>query len=228
MDVYRFLALALTLAPVIASAQVLPQPRRTIRAFGQGEVAVRPDQARVQVSVVTRATTADEASQQNATRAAAVIDAVKKLIGNAGEVRTAFYNVSPYSEGNPPRQTGFQVTNSLLVITNNITIAGRIIDTAIQAGANRVDFLSLGLRDDDPVRLEALRVAGQKARQRAEAIASGLGVRIGQVLNADEGSTVRPTGIVEARTLAAAAPTPVEPGTLTVIATVTVEYEIVP
>jgi hypothetical protein len=113
------------------------------------------------------------------------------------------------------------------VTVNNLAITGRIIDTAIAAGANRVDSLTLGLRDYEPSRLQALRAAGQRAKQRAEAIAAGLGVRVGQLMSADEGYSVRPLTSADSRELAATS-TPIETGSLTVAATVTVEYEILP
>jgi uncharacterized protein YggE len=218
--------LALALAPL-----ALPQvstTRRTLRAYGEGEVVVQPDQARIQIAIVTRGDTAEAASQQNATTSTAVFDALRRAIGNAGELRTSAYNVSAYFEGTPPRQAGFQVTNAILVRVNNLNITGRVIDTAIAAGATRVDSLVLGLRDDDPVRLQALRAAGAAARARAEAIAGGLGLRLGQILNVEEGVISRPVIPVETRGMAGAAvpTTPIEGGNMTYRATITVEYEI--
>jgi uncharacterized protein YggE len=224
--VNRLLVLSLAVCAGTASAQVLGQTQRTIQANGDAQVSVAPDLARVQVSVVTRAQTADEASQANATRTAAVIAAVRQLIGNAGEIRTAYYNVNAYSEGNPPRQAGFQVTNSLQITILNLNIIGRVLDAAIQAGANRVDSLSLGLRDDDPAMLQALQAAGARARARAEAIARGLGVTIGRVLHASEGGVIRPLVTDTRLTAAPAATTPIETGSLTISAYVTVEYEV--
>jgi uncharacterized protein YggE len=225
MDVYQKIAFVLAMLPALLFAQTSQGSQRTVRAFGQGEVSAEPDQARVQIGIVTQAATAEEASQQNATTSANVFAALKTLLGDAGDIRTSNYSVAPYWEGNPPRRAGFQVTNSVLVTVNNLGITGRIIDTAIEAGATRVDSLTLGLRDEDPVRVQALRAAGARAKQKAEAIAAGLGVRIGQLLNADEGYTVRPVVAQDTRLVSA---TPIEPGTLNVAATITVEYEIVP
>jgi uncharacterized protein YggE len=224
--VNRLVILSLALCTASAFAQVIGQPQRTIQATGDAQVSVAPDLARVQVSVVSRAATADEASQANATRAAAVIAAIRQLIGSAGEIRTAYYNVMAYSEGNPPRQAGFQVTNSLQVTILNLQIVGRVLDAAIAAGANRVDSLSLGLRDDDPSMLQALQAAGSRARARAEAIARGLGVTVGRVLHASEGGVIRPLVTDTRLTAAPAATTPIETGSLTITAHVTVEYEV--
>lgn len=219
----------LALIATAVSAQVTVSPsRRTVRASGQAEVSVRPDQARIQIAIVTQAATADEASQQNAATSAAVFDAIRKVIGTTGEIRTLYYNLTPVREGNPSRLVGFSVTNAIQVTLNNMNITGRVIDTAISAGASRVDGLSLGLQDDEPSRLQVLRAAGQVARARAQSIAAGLGVGLGQLLNADEsyssGGVISP-----ARTaITATVPTTIEPGTLTVSAVVTVEYEILP
>jgi uncharacterized protein YggE len=222
----RLLVIIAAALPVLA--QVTPTVRRSVRATGDADVSVIPDQARVTVSVVTRGQTADEAASQNATRSAAVTQALRALVGNAGEIRTVFYSLHQVREGNPPREMGFEAANTLQVRANNIALAGRIIDTAIQSGATRIDGIALGLRDDESTRLQALRAAGQVARARAEAIAAGIGVRLGSVLNADSGGgAVVPINRVATPTAVGNA-TAVEPGTLTVSAVVSVEYEIVP
>jgi uncharacterized protein len=221
--------LLITLAALPLLAQVSTSTRRTVRASGEADVSVAPDQARVTVSVVTRGSTADEAASANSARTTAVTAALRALVGNAGEIRTLGYSLRQVREGNPPRDAGFEATNTLHVRANNVALAGRIIDTAIGAGATRIDGISLGLRDDESSRLQALRAAGQVARARAEAIAAGIGVRLGQVVAADQGAPgvflpanrVLTTGNVTPATV-------IEPGTLTVTATVSVEYEILP
>ena len=223
----KLLLMAVVTLPLVA--QVAPGVRRSVRASGEADVSVSPDQVRVTVSIVTRGATADEAASQNSSRSAAVTTALRALVGNAGEIRTNFYSLRQVREGNPPRDVGFEAVNSLLVRANNVALAGRIIDTAIGAGATRIDGISLGLRDDEPIRLQALRAAGQVARARAEALAAGIGVRLGNVLSADAGGGGG--GVIPIARVDVAAVTPstvIEPGTLTVRSTVSVEYEIVP
>jgi uncharacterized protein YggE len=202
--------------------------RRVIRAFGEGSVSVRPDVAEVSVSVVTQARTAQEAAAQNATQASAVIAALRSALGAGAEIRTASYSLSPvysYPQGQPPVLTGFIATNTLQISVGDVNAAGRIVDTAIGAGATRVDNLRLTVQDEEPPRAQALRMAGQKARARAEAIASGLNVRLGQVLTAEEGFSSR---VVPIDGRGTAVTTPVVPGTLEITATITLELEILP
>jgi uncharacterized protein YggE len=157
-----------------------------------------------------------------------VTQALRSLLGNAGEIRTAFYSLRQVREGNPPRDAGFEASNTLNVRANNIALGGRIIDTAIASGATRIDGISLGLRDDEPTRLQALRAAGQVARARAEAVAAGIGVRLGAVLSADTGGGVAIPANRIVTPAPAGATTVIEPGTLNVTAAVSVEYEIMP
>jgi uncharacterized protein len=215
------------IAVVVSPAQTVA-PQRHIRAFGDASIAVRPDLAKVAIAVTTQASTAQAASTENATKSAAVFAALEQAVGRNGEIRTISFTVTPtYTyprEGNPVL-TGFIATNMVEVTVGDLGITGRVIDTAIGAGATRVDSLRLMLKDEEPARAQVLRLAGQKARARAEAIAAGLNVRIGPLISAEEGITVG--GIIP--DLRAGAPaataTPIETGTLEVRGQITVQYE---
>ncbi len=215
--------LLLSLMPLLTIAQ----PRGSVRAHGEASISVRPDQARVGVAIETQGATAADATAANATRAQAVIDQLTRLLNVSGTIKTVSFLVNPVvAPGTPQTIVGFRAINSLEVTTSDLTLVGRIVDTAVSAGATRVDSLRVGLRDEDPVRLQALRAAGQKAKAKAEAIAAGLGARLGAIINADEGFSARP--VIDSRSALAATTTPVLTGTLDVTGTVTVEYELLP
>lgn len=226
------LLITLVVASRTLEGQTVPR-RGFLRAFGEASVSVKPDMATVRASVITQGKTAEEASQLNASRATALFDRLKQAAGPAGEIRTVSYSVTPQytypREGGTPTLTGFTATNTVEVTIEDLNLTSRVIDTATEAGAARVDALRLGLKDDDPARAQALRAAAQKARTRVESIALGLGVRIGALISAEEGYVYRPlTSDERAAAPAAAISTPVEPGTLEIRATVTVEYETAP
>jgi uncharacterized protein YggE len=123
---------------------------------------------------------------------------------------------------------GYTVTNVVEVKTSDLAQVGNVIDTAIRAGANRVNSLTFGLKDDRQARNDALRIAAQNARAKAEVLAAGANVRLGGVLSVQEGYAVTPIAYGDARTtLGAAAATPVEPGSVDVRATVTLDVAIV-
>jgi uncharacterized protein YggE len=197
-------------------------------ASGAGTVSVKPDLVRVTVGVTTQASNAQDASTQNATVVQNVLDKLKQGFASA-EIRTLNYSLSPnytYPPGQSPNLTGFTATNSIQVSTSDLSAAGRIIDTATQAGANRIDSLSFYLKDDAAARAQALRMAAAEARTQADAIAAGLSLKLGAVIVAQQGVSVVPvSGDVRAGA-GTAATTPVQSGNVEVRASVTVQVEI--
>jgi uncharacterized protein YggE len=222
------LVLFLFLCALTLGAQ---QGRRPfIRASGDATVSERPDLFEISVGTVTQAQTAQQAAEQNAAQLTAVIAALRQLLGQGADIRTAGFSLSPNyrsQTGGPPVIVGYTASNSIQATVTDLSLAGRVIDTAAGAGANSINGLRFTLKNSDSLRAEALRQATRKARGHAEAIAQGLGVRLGQVFVAEEGGSVRVLA-VERGLAAGATPTPIEPGAVEVQATVTIEAEILP
>lgn len=214
---------------LVSLAQNAPA-RRSITATGQGSVSVTPDLARVDVGVSTTASTAQDAAAQNATQVSSVLAQLKLALGTTGEVKTVSYSLTPnynYPPNGTPVLTGYTATNIVEATTSDLTIVGKVIDSAVQGGANRVQSLTFTLKDDSAARGQALQSAAKRARADADAIATGLGIHTGNIIQANEGTTVTPVISLGAATPTAAA-TPVQPGNLEVHATVTIQVEIVP
>lgn len=210
------------------------RPPPSIRVTGEATVAVPPDQAQIDLGVITQAPTAQEAGAQNARQVGAVLAELRRALGSAADIRTAGYSVTPnYRQpppgGGAPTIVGYTATNVVQVKTDALTDVGKVIDLATQAGANTIRRLQFTLKDERAARLKALAEAAVKAKAQAEALAAALGVRIVRVLSAveSEAPMVRPLGAeVMAMRGAPAAPTPVEAGTIDVRATVTLTVEI--
>jgi uncharacterized protein YggE len=225
------------IVPVLVLAFAMPlrgqvtARRPFVRALGEGVVPVRPDQVKINVGVTTQAETAQASAEQNAARTGAVLNALRQLLGANADIKTVSYAVTPnyrYPQGGgTPTLLGYTTANVVEVTVADATVAGRVIDTATQAGANTVTGLRFTLRDSAPARSQALRLATQQARSNAESIAMGLGLRLGAIVSAEEGSAVRAVTATDSRTGAVAAtPTPVETGMVEVRATVVVEIEL--
>ncbi len=213
------LLLTLATAPLVAQSQP-----RTVQATGSATVTANPDQAQIDVGVVTNGSTAQDSAQQNATMTTAVLTAIKAVLGSAGTVQTVSYSVSPrYSnvQGQTSTIIGYQTVNSVRVTTNDLSIIGKLIDAANQAGANNVGNLSFGLQDSEPKIQQALAAATKQAMTHAGAIAAGLGATLGPVVTAQQGSAYSPV-LVPAAGAAGVASTPVQTGTVSVYASVTV------
>lgn len=220
------LALLCTAIPAVAQ---MPARRPLVRASGEGIISIRPDQVKVNVGVTNQAQTAQEAADQNASLTSAVLGALRGLLGNNADIRTLGYSLNPvYSNTPTPSRAiiGYMANNTVQVTLTDLSQAGRVIDTAASAGATNVQGLVFGLRDPQPARIQALRQATMQARTNAEAIATGLGMKLGSVMIAEEGSRVTPV-ITDGRGFGAAAPTPIEPGNVDVRAYVAIEAEMV-
>jgi uncharacterized protein YggE len=213
------LVTSLFLAVSIAAAQT----PNTIQAAGSATRSVKPDMAQLNIGVVTQAATAQAAADQNATLTDAVIKALEKVLGSAGTIQTLYYSISPrYTNTQPATLVGYTVNNTVQVTTTNVSLVGPLIDAGNAAGANSVSGPYFGLQNSDPEVQLALAAASKQALAHASAIASGLGARVGLVISAQEGSTVRPVLEGSAGGLASAVSTPIQTGTVTVSANVTV------
>jgi uncharacterized protein len=213
------------------SAEKLPP---SIRVTGEAVVNIKPDQAQIDVGVVTQGQTAKTAAAQNAQRLDAVLAELRRLLGANANIKTVNYALSPnYNyprEGGRPTINGYTATNTVRVTLDELAQVGQVIDAVTQSGANQIYRLAFTLKDEQAAQAQALREAATKARARAEALAAALNVAVLRVLSAVENSGgVSPLEQGQFMTrgdVAARAPTPVEPGTIEVRANVTLTVEI--
>jgi uncharacterized protein len=210
--------------------------RRIIVVSGQGEVSAAPDLVIVAVSVETTAAKAADAVSANAASSSKVAAALKALIKKDDTLTTTRYSLDPrYDQPKPgqpaePRIVGYVAHNEVQVETHQIDSVGALIDSAIAAGANRVSTLQFTLSNRNAQLRAALEKAGAEAQAQAESVAKALGVTLKRVVAA----TTSTAPIVQPRyfegramaTMAASPPTPIEPGTVSVSASLQVTYEI--
>jgi uncharacterized protein YggE len=211
-----------------AAALVAQTTAASVQATGTATIYVQPDQAQLTVSVTTPGPTATAAGQQNANLTVAVTQAITSVLGASGSIQTVSYSVDPrYSNGTatqPSTIVGYSATNTVQVTMTDLTLIGRIIDTANQAGATSVGGLTLGLQNPAPSLQQALAAASKQALANAGAIASGLGGKTGPVISAQQSSAYTPVvGVIAG---ASAATTPVQTGPVSVSATVTVTVQL--
>jgi len=228
----RLLWLVAVAAPLALQGQASGSAQRLVSASGEAVFTAVPDRAKVSVGVVIQAATAQEAASQNAAQVEAVLAQLRLVLGPSAIIRTTNYSLTPnyrYPQGGgPPTLVDYTVSNTVEVTLADLSIIGRVIDTAVQAGASQIQGLRFTLADDEPLKSRALAAAAKQARARAEAIASGLAMRLGAVVTAQEGTVVAPISL-DTRTLAAGgAQTPIETGLVEVRATVTVVIELAP
>lgn len=202
----------------------------TISVSGEGHVEVAPDRAIISVGVVTRDKNLSAVQNSNAKTANAVINSIVALGIERKKISTSNFGVNPLRSGDRNAIDGYEATNSVTVIVDDLNLVGKIIDAALSHGANQVNSLHFGLRDEKIHQDEALRLAIADARHKAEVAAKTLGVTIVGVRNVSINNTYvnAPRNFKSARATSDSIniETPIESGTVQCAASVHVEFEI--
>jgi uncharacterized protein len=209
----------------------------TLNVNGSGFVEVTPDRARISFAVETEAEGAREAGEANARLMDRVISELRGTGIADLRIETSGYMLSPrYAtrQGNEPQRiAGYTARNSVQVIVDDVEVVGRLVDTALGAGANRVAGMSFEIRDTEPHRQEALRLAIAAARGEAAAMAEALDMRLGSPITVQGGAEfpqprMQFRGAADMAMAMEAAPTPVEAGLQRVSAQVSIQYRLHP
>ena len=201
--------------------------QKTLNVSGVGLALSEPNLAKVSLGVYTEAPYADEAVNQNAIKMSHIIDALKGLGISNESMETRYYNLQPITDymARPPRVVGYKVSNVITVSLYNLTTVGKVIDTAVKAGANEVQNIVFTLTNNEAeqLKLKALENAAKDAQAKATTITHALGVNIVGVLKVSEGSSSYPIYRSEVKDLLSAN-TPIIPGDVQISATVQVTY----
>lgn len=141
---------------------------------------IAPDVAEISFAVQTT----DNKSMQKATQtnkeiSDKVFAELKSMINtqNGDFIKTSDFNASPlYSYVNSKQVfEKYQVSNRVIVHTKSIENVGKMIDSAITAGATNVDNLTFSVSSYDKQCNDLITIAADKARTRAGIIAKATG-----------------------------------------------------
>jgi uncharacterized protein YggE len=159
-----------------------------------------------------------------------VLSAVAALGIPPNKIQTSNYSVQPqYSNATIAANrniTGYQVTNELTITVDDLSKLGAISDTLVHNGANQLGGVEFTIADPKPLTDRARTAAVNDARSKAQTLAEAAGVRLGPLLNIQEGPGVfRPTPFAAPRALEAAS-TPIAVGEQPIIVAVTLTYAI--
>ena len=229
--VFSFLAAVVIALFPLQSVSAMEPPVLSVQGTGQAKLA--PDEASLSLSVITDGRSAQEVQAENARKMQAVTEAVKGLGVEDRFIRTSNLSMQPrYDYKNGERKLkGYTATNSLRIEVKDLSKLGRIIDRALNAGANKVDSLEFGLQAPERLQQQALKKAVADARSKAEVIAGALGksiVGLRQVSEENSGYMSRsysmPMLAAAKADNGAAVETPVSPGELELSATVHIDF----
>ncbi|MCU4800025.1 SIMPL domain-containing protein [Halobacteria archaeon HArc-gm2] len=230
-----------------SSPTVEERSNRSIVVSNAGQVQGEPDLALLDVGVEASGESAGAVRNELATRAEELRTALLDYGLDEDAVTTSNFYISDRVDRRRMEEEGvrpdsekadeyvyYQGTHSFSVEVEAIDEVGAVIDAAVDGGADRVGRVTFTLSEErrTELREEALRKAIQGARSEAEAIADEVGTSIAEttVVDASQGQ-VTPfhrefayDAAATATETAGGASTGVEPGDVTVSASVRVRY----
>lgn len=169
----------------VAQAAEDGKPVHIISTQGTATVRVKPDSARVFFRVTKAAQTPTEVR-------AATVKATNDVMSDLQDLgikdlfrKTSTTNVEiVWDSNNKLRITGYRMTTEFTVRVVDDDVerlgesAGKVVDTALEAGANGIERVTFFKENDEDDRLKCLQDAVADARKNADAMAETAGVRI--------------------------------------------------
>jgi uncharacterized protein YggE len=238
--------MAAFLASVLAFTSLQPCQANTADAYDQtaiivsgaeATVAVAPDQARINMAVVSFNKSLEKAQEENNLITRKVIAVLEDSNIQQEYIRTQNYSVYPQyrtpvyptKEILPAEISGYEVRNELSVVVKDLSQLGHLLDRVLTAGVNNINYINFEKSNITEQENKALQQAVIRARQKADIIAGAAGMTLGKVLNITEGGiqhfqTMSPIYLDSIRPVASAVP--INPGQLKVTARVTITYEL--
>jgi len=180
-----FLVIALI---VIAGCQV--KEGNVIEVEGDSEISVEPDQAEVWAGVSVVKLTAEDAQNE----ANAVINDIIEGLRAEGiadeDIKTerlSLYEERQWENGKST-VVGWRATQTLKIKTTDLTKVGKIVDVAVDNGANQINNINFELSEEkeQEYKKQALAEATNNAKEKAETIADSLGVKLGKIKSVSE------------------------------------------
>ena len=229
------LLFGLAATPAFAQTQppAPPPPPAQITVVGTATREVEPDRATLSVGVTTERANPAEAMNENAKAAKAIVDAIEATGVERRDIRTSTLSLSPvYTQGSattPSIIRSYRASNQVSVTLRKIDAVGALIGKLAEKGVTNISGPSFEVSSADKIVDELRAEAAKNARRKAEMLAAALDVKVGRVLDVRTGDA--PVEMARPRMMAmkaAAVAPPIEGGTQTLGADVTVSFEIAP
>ncbi|MFA6907457.1 MAG: SIMPL domain-containing protein [Candidatus Micrarchaeia archaeon] len=167
--------------------QMLPsstQQPHTISVSSDSSSEVAPDKVQITFSVVSRGADPSLLQSENDAKLRQVQAKLIALGVPEANIKTVGYSLDRWSEYNKTQEQyvdlGYQLSNSLRVVSYDTSKAGAIVREAVQNGANEVSGIQFSLSDAAQKRIYGglLAEATAQAKAKASSMASAAGVRI--------------------------------------------------
>jgi len=202
----------------------------TITVSGAGNVSMAPDTASVTLGVTVVDKTLKEAQAASASQMQAIIAELKANGVAEKDIQTSNFSVnvnqSYDSNGTPGAITGYTVSNQVNVTVRDLTKLGALLDKVVSKGANSIFGINFYVADQTAAAKQARLLAVQDATQHAKELAEAAGGSVGNIISITETSSPAPAAVTfsQASGGAAKSAAPIQTGSTTVSATVSITF----
>jgi uncharacterized protein YggE len=173
----------------------VPSTVATISVSGEGKTSQAPDIAVLNFGIVTgRQATSKAAIAMVAKNMEAILAAVKAAGVEEKDITTQNFWLSPEYDYNNGSQIlrGYQANQSLSVKVRDLDKVGDVLTAATNAGANQAGGVSFSIDNPETAKAKARNDAIAQAKEKAQTIASSLGMKLGKVTSFSEGGGYTP------------------------------------
>ncbi len=207
----------------------------SITVFGQGIVYIKPDIAYIALGYENLDKDPKKAQDDNSAQMDKILKAVKAAGIEDAAMQTSQYSVNQdYDYANNKKEIiGYRVTNTIRVTVKDVAKAGDIIKAAYDAGSNLFNGISFDIIKRQESYIEALDIAMERAKEKADNLAQGSGRSITGIINIVESSpsyspynTASNFAYAQAAPMADYAGGAISSGELQISATVNITYRL--
>jgi uncharacterized protein len=167
---------------------------RTISVSGEATVLVVPDQVQISMTAENRAADLMAAKEQNDQAVKALVEYATKTLGiEPRRVQTDFITVEPkYRQCNydnemsgkcdPLQITYYTVKKGVQISLKDVTQYEGLVTKAMSLGVNHIDNIGFTTTELRKHRDEAREMAAKASLEKAQALASALGMKVGKAI----------------------------------------------
>lgn len=202
---------------------------------GEASIFKPADQMEASLGVLTVGDTSPVALNENNQHIRQIITNLKELGLDESDYKTGRFNIHPVYQKpskdslEPSKISHYEVVNTIEIKTMKIALVDKILNAAVQGGANQIDQVQFNLHNPQSYREEVIKLATQYALLDAYALSNAADVKLVRILNLSLDHWQHYPGPVMLSKRSEgneSNPTLIEPGQAEIHATVNVTFEI--
>lgn len=225
----RFLVVMTAILIAMAAFAENQMPPRVVKVTGTSDVKVAPDRAVINIGVEKQNVSASAAKKAADAAARDVLAALRENHIDNKDIQTAFLYLQPQYDYKSGRIIYFVAAQDLTVTVRDLSKLDEVLESLTNAGGNRISGIQYETSELRKYRDEARDLAIRAAREKAEALAKGLGQSIGKAYSIEEvqqSNNPYMYGLMSNATVEKSGPSTAA-GQKTVTASVTVSFELI-